>query len=257
MTAQKLYIKKGVFYLSEYRTNEFENLYLKVRERENRIYEDRILKLLPDINISHPLYNEWKIRKKSLRKLDEYLKSKSKPLNIMELGCGNGWLTHHLAMIKNSYVIGVDVIRPELEQAARVFNNFNNHKFFYADIFADYFKLGDFDIILLASSIQYFMKINYLLERLLCLLKKDGEIHILDSPIYNSGEIPGAQKRTKKYYENIGFPEMDQYYFHHSRDELEKYAPVFLYIQKKQNFYSRILKDINSPFPWIMIKNNY
>ena len=78
----------------------------------------------------------------------------------MELGCGNGWLTHHLAMIKNSYVVGVDINRFELEQAARVFNNFNNHKFFYADVFADYFKLGDFDIILLAGSIQYFKDLS-------------------------------------------------------------------------------------------------
>ena len=257
MTAQKLYIKKGVYYLSEYKTSEFENLYLKVRKRENRIYEDRLLKILPDINNLHPLYNEWRIRKKSLQKIEAYLKGKNKLLNIMELGCGNGWLTHHLAMIKNSHVMGIDINRPELEQAARVFNNYNNHKFFYADIFADYFELGDFDIILMASSIQYFMDIDYLMERLCYLLKDDGEIHIIDSPVYNSAEIPNVQKRTRKYYENIGFPEMTGFYFHHSIESLNKYNPVFLDNQRKKNFFTKFFKTNDSPFPWIMIKKHF
>ncbi len=257
MTAQKLYIKRGVYYLSEYKTNEFENLYLKVRKKENRIYEDRFLKILLEINSSHPLYNEWKIRKKSFKKIEAYLKDKNKLLNIMELGCGNGWLTHHLAMIKNSYVIGVDINKQELEQAARVFNNFNNHKFFYADIFADYFELGDFDIIILASSIQYFMNINYLMERLLYLVKRESEIHIIDLPVYSTPEIPNAQKRTRKYYDNIGFPEMSNYYFYHSIEELQKYNPVFLSNRQKQTFHSRFFKNPDTPFPWIMIKNHF
>jgi ubiquinone/menaquinone biosynthesis C-methylase UbiE len=255
MSVQTLFIKKGVYYLSEYKANEFENLYLKVRKKENRIYDDKLLRMLPDIKNSHPLVNEWKIRKNSLQKIGTYLKSKSKNLNIMELGCGNGWLTHHLAMIKKSYVIGVDINKHELEQAARVFNNFNNHKFFYADIFADYFELGDFDIIILASSLQYFMDINNLMERLFYLIKREGEIHILDSPIYDPSEILVAQKRTKKYYEKLDCPEMSKYYYHHTIDKLKRYKPVFLYSQKKQSFYSRLFKTIDSPFPWIMIKN--
>ena len=256
MTGKKLYIKKGVYYLSEYNKNEFENLYLKVREKENRIYTDNTLKTLPDIKSSHPLYYEWKIRRMSLKKIVDYLKSKNKLLSIMELGCGNGWLTHRLAAVRNCYVVGIDINKFELEQAARVFDNFNNHKFFYADIFADYFELGDFDIILLASSIQYFMNINFLMERLFYLLKRNGEIHIIDSPIYTSLEIPKAQKRTKKYYENIGCPEMSKFYFHHSIDDLRRFNPVFFQNQQKQSLYSRLFKNPVPPFPWIMIKNN-
>jgi SAM-dependent methyltransferase len=257
MTEQKLYIKKGVYYLSEYEKSEFENLYLKVRKIENRVYEDKILKNLPEIQKPHPLLKEWKIRRKSVRNLETYLKNKEMPLNIMELGCGNGWLTHNIAMIKNCYVIGVDVNKFELEQAARVFNYRNNHKFFYADIFADYFELGDFDIIILASSIQYFRNINYLLERLLYLTKHHGEIHIIDSPFYASYEISKAKKRTKKYYEKIGCPEMADFYFHHSFEELERYNPVFLYNPKKENIFSKFFKNSDSPFPWIMINNNF
>jgi SAM-dependent methyltransferase len=255
MTAQKLYIKKGVYYLSEYKINEFENIYLKVREKENRIYNDNLLRTLPDIKSTHPLYSEWKIRKTSLKKITEYLKSKDSILNIMELGCGNGWLTHRLAAVRNSYVIGVDINKVELEQAARVFNSFNNHKFFYADIFADYFELGDFDIIILASSIQYFCNINYLMERLFYLLKRKGEIHIIDSPIYNSSEIYKARQRTGKYYKKMGCPEMSAFYFHHSINDLEIYDPVLLYNRKKGNFFSKFFKNPDSPFPWIMIKN--
>ncbi len=256
MTEQKLYIKKGVYYLSECMKNEFESLYLKAREKENRIYEDKVVKNLPAINKNHPLFREWKIREKSIQKLEEYIKNKEKPLNIMELGCGNGWLTHNIAMIKDCYVIGVDVNKSELEQAARVFCYQNNHKFFYADIFADYFELGDFDIVILASSIQYFRNINHLFERLLYLTKHNGEIHIIDSPFYSSSEISKAQQRTCNYYKKIGFPEMSDFYFHHSYEELEKYKPHFLYTPVKQNFFSEFITKYNSPFPWIVIKNS-
>jgi len=234
--------------------NEFEDLYLKVREKENRFYSDKILKNLPDIKTSHPLFYEWKIRKASLKKFEEYIKSKDTLLNIMELGCGNGWLTHRLAAIRNCYVIGVDINKFELEQAARVFNSFNNHKFFYTDIFADYFELGDFDIIILASSVQYFRNIDYLMERLFYFLKRNSEIHIIDSPIYNSSDILKAQGSTEKYYEKISFREMSKFYFHHSFKDLEIYDPIFLYNRQKQSFYSILFKNSDSPFPWIMIK---
>ena len=256
MTEQKLYIKKGVYYLSEYMKNEFESLYLKTRKKENRIYDDKVVKNLPAINKNHPLFREWRIREKSILKLEEYIKNKEKPLNIMELGCGNGWLTHNIAMIQDCYVIGVDVNKSELEQAARVFCYQNNHKFFYADIFADYFELGDFDIVILASSIQYFRNIHHLFERLLYLTKHNGEIHVIDSPFYNSSEISKAQKRTYNYYNKIGFPQMSDFYFHHSYEELEKYKPHFKYIPGKQNIFSRFLTKNSSPFPWIVIKNN-
>jgi ubiquinone/menaquinone biosynthesis C-methylase UbiE len=255
-TCPKLYIKRGVYYLSEYKKSEFEKIYLKIREKENRIYDDATLKTLPDIKTSHPLYDEWKIRKKSMQKIIAYLINKDRILNILEVGCGNGWLTHHLAMIKNSYVVGVDINKFELEQAARVFNNFSNHKFFYADIFADSFDLGDFDIIVLPNSIRYFANITYLIERLLCLTKRNGEIHIINSPIYNPSEIQKAQKQTLKYYEKIGCCGMSEFHFHHSIEDLRIYNPVFLNKQIKQNFYSWFFKD-DSPFPWIMIKNSF
>jgi SAM-dependent methyltransferase len=250
-TQQELYIRKGVYYLSGYSENEFENLYLQVRKKENRIYTDYELKNLPNIKKSH--LSEWMIRKNSAEKVAAYLKNKNKPLNIMDLGCGNGWLTHYIAQIKDSYIIGVDINRYELEQAARVFKN---HKFFFADIFADNFELGDFDIILLAGSIQYFRNANHLIERLLYLATRNGEIHIFDSPLYNPKEIPGAKSRTRKYYEKLGFSNMAEFYFHHSIDELKIFDPVFLYKPKKRNLFSRFLKDSSSPFPWIMIRNN-
>ena len=45
--------------------NEFEKLYISLRKKEGRIFynEEEIVKL-PVIFSSHPLYKEWKIRKR-------------------------------------------------------------------------------------------------------------------------------------------------------------------------------------------------
>ena len=51
----------------------FEELYLNVREYENRLINDEELRLLPDIDPSHLHYDEWQIRKRSSERLVAYL----------------------------------------------------------------------------------------------------------------------------------------------------------------------------------------
>src|SRR5690348_1058332 len=80
----------------------FEKKYIQVRALESRLYTDDELVRLPEIAPSHPRYKEWQGRSQSCRRLIRYLSRRKTDLDILEIGCGNGWLTHQLAEIPGS-----------------------------------------------------------------------------------------------------------------------------------------------------------
>ena len=231
--------------------NLFERRYIELRSREQRIYSDEELLQLPAIHKEHPHYTEWQVRKRSADKLLERLLQKQKPLQILEVGCGNGWLSKQLVAIHGSKVIGSDVNFTELQQAARVFSHIPNLHFIYGDIRSGLFEEMEFDCIVFAACIQYFPSLPGIVSQALSLLKPGGEMHILDSPFYKPAEIPAARQRTENYYEEAGLPEMATHYFHHTRDELAGIEHELLYDPSAlQHFFSKT----KNPFPWICIK---
>lgn len=247
---------KQVYYLHQPKeAPAFEAAYIAVRKAEQRIYDDAVVRHLPRIDASHPLAREWAIRENTLKKFRHHLQRSRRFRTLLDIGCGNGWMSHHISTVKNCRVIGLDLNRPELEQAVRVFGTSEKLTFVYGDILRDDFPAAGLDVILLASSIQYFPDVSLLLDRLLSLLKPGGEIHILDSPFYASAEIPAAQERSRQYYQEMGYPEMAGQYFHHSRESLTAYNPKLLH--QPGTIAARVRQRIKgtpeSPFPWFYI----
>src|SRR5258705_4604234 len=177
--------KRNIFYQKELTHHDpFEKNYIELRKRENRVYADEVVRNLPDLDMPQSLKNEWLIRKITMRKLITYFKKKDKKNLILELGCGNGWLSHQLAVSLNAEILGLDINETELLQGASLFGDCQNLSFIYGDIFTIGIKEETFDIVILAGSIQYFPDVARLVRRLLDLEKPAGEIHIVDSPIY-------------------------------------------------------------------------
>jgi ubiquinone/menaquinone biosynthesis C-methylase UbiE len=238
-------------------SGDFEKLYIQLRKKEGRVYTDEEVATLPEIAETHPHYSEWQIRKQSCQKLISYLQKKQstasneQTLKILEVGCGNGWLSHHLAAIPGSKVIGTDINFTELRQAAKVFHNIPNLHFIYSHIESGVFEETQFDVIVFAASIQYFSSLTEIIRNSLRLLKPDGEIHIIDSHFYSLSELSAAKQRSILYYQAAGFPEMANWYFHHCLDDLEQYNYSILY--DPGSLFNRFLRNKN-PFPWILIQ---
>jgi ubiquinone/menaquinone biosynthesis C-methylase UbiE len=228
----------------------FEEIYFKVREKEGRIYSDLELKELPNTNPSHPYHREWKIRKYSSLRLVQYLKSKQRSLKILEIGCGNGWLSHRISEIYGSDILGLDPHEHEILQANRVFNK-PNLRFIYGELDRVIRENFKFDILIFAASIQYFPSLKDVLKECLGLLFSGGEIHILDSPLYSSSEIPEARGRTQKYYEDLGFPEMAHFYYPPNKEELKGFTYKVLF--NPHSIWNQIGRK--EPFYWISISN--
>jgi SAM-dependent methyltransferase len=297
--------RDGVFFLSEPSLfEEKERRYGEVRAREGRVYSDDVVRRLPRVAPGHPLAAEWAARADSLSRLLRYVSRRShaqttkhpernggrtlsgaersrrahaaplkgvrlRELSILDLGCGNGWLANHLALLAGVRVCGLDLNQRELTQAARVFvgadvgavvgadyirDDDTRLKFLYADIFTVDLPVHIFDLVVLASVVQYFPDLPALLRRLLPLLAPGGELHILDSPLYDPLEIRAAQERTRAYYAALGFPEMAADYHHHALSVLAPFRPTILYNPRALwNRAARKFGAARSPFPWIRI----
>jgi ubiquinone/menaquinone biosynthesis C-methylase UbiE len=225
--------KNNIFYQKNFQLHSFEESYLKLREKEDRIYDDSVVKQLPDFNYNHLYKQEWNMRKSTLHYLIKYLRKNEPPQYIMELGCGNGWLAHNLAASLDAEICAVDVNEIELLQGARIFKDQQNLCFVYTDIFSSALKAQKFNAIVLAGSVQYFGDVKGLIARLFEFMDSSGKIYIADSPIYSSRvEAEAARKRSIKYFSSLGSPEMAEQYFHHAFDELKDFNYKILHNPK-------------------------
>jgi SAM-dependent methyltransferase len=230
---------------------DFVKSYVASRETESRIYADDVVEQLPSVDPSHIHYAEWMVRKRSAGRLIRYLQGKARTLSILEVGCGNGWLSGRLAEIKDVQVTGIDINSTELTQAKNIFKN-RNIQFKTGDIRQMAFE-KKMDMIIFAASIQYFQSFEQVIGIALSLLKKDGEIHILDSHFYKAGDAGEAKKRTDGYYRSIGHAEMSAFYFHHTIQSLNRFNYRLLF---NPSGLKNKLTGKKDPFPWICISSS-
>jgi SAM-dependent methyltransferase len=231
-------------------------LYLRVREKEGRLFPDEIVRQLPELPAQHRLRAEWQARAVSVRRLIRYVSRLPRPVHALELGCGNGWLSHGLSGLPGVSVWGLDLYSSELKQAARLFTG-KNAGFLAADIYCAPFATALFDLIVVASAIQYFPDLAKLIRCLQALLGPHGELHILDSPLYEKSEVAAARERTRAYYDALGFPDMAASYFHHTFDEVREFSPRWL--RRTDSIAARVSRLVglpDSPFPWLTIQSS-
>ena len=241
------------------RSRKFEELYLQLRKREDRLYSDSELAALPAIHKMHAHYREWLVRAHSMSKLLAYLSKRKAPRHILEVGCGNGWLSHHLAARLPAEVCALDINEHELRQGSRVFAARKNLVFLYADVLDWPATQVQFDTIVMASSVQYFSDIHAVIPRLLERLADHGELHILDSSFYADENVRAAQERSRTYFESLGLPEMTGTYYHHRAEELRPYTPDVLYDPRgiRSVIERKLFRKPASPFPWYRITKRY
>lgn len=227
----------------------FEQMYYAIREKEKRVYTDDQVRNLPDIEATHIHFIEWEIRKRSAARFMAYLNKKQKPLNMLEVGCGNGWLAAKMATMPGVEATGLDINEAEICQARRVFES-TNLTFLNEPFKTDTFDDVKFDVIVFAASLPYFSSVKYTLQLAFNLLNPGGEIHLLDTHFYKNDDVTGAQERCYDYYNAMGYPQMCNYYFHHTINELKDFK--YRVLLNPNALFNRLGKK--APFYWINIK---
>jgi SAM-dependent methyltransferase len=194
---------------------------LNVPERtpdSHNLYSDREVAQLPYLRSTHPRCREWIGRIASTDRLVRYLSAHKKAAGILEIGCGNGWLSHRLSAVPGCRVIGLDPNLGELRQAARVFRKQRNLKFIYGEFYSDVLQDLSFDIIVIAATAQHFPSLPQLIRDAITYLRPHGELHLPDSPL--------------------------------EREQLSFFRHRYLY--NPQSFWNRLRRK-DTPNPWVSI----
>lgn len=233
--------ENGVYYLTP-PSSEFEDAYTTVRSKEQRLLTDEQVLHLPQ---SETNSEEWRKRVWTLDYFERHMREKNVGA-LLDIGCGNGWFTARMTKYAKN-VVGLDVGKLELEQAARCFDK-EGLQFICC---TDWQKIPEqsFDCITFNGSAHYFELTPQFWESLYRILRPGGEIHLLDSPIYSSKESRAAKERSVAYFNKMGVPLAAKFYKHITWDDLPKnaetnYAP--------NRFLNKLVKT-RSPFPWVTI----
>ncbi len=252
--SRNLEIINGVWRSLSFQPSSFVEIYLDVRAKEQRIYSDKQLKNLPSIESSHPLKAEWKIREKSMNNFIKWLRQFHNQQQILEIGCGNGWLSSNIANKTSSKVISQDINLLELEQAART-HDVTKSKWLCLELDKCEFPINSFDQIIFASSVQYFKDPEIILRKLIPTLNKNGCIHIIDSPLYeNSNAANLARIRTQSYYESLGNSSLAKNYHHHLLANFISLGFEIKHQPCKRFIAKLICKQM--PFYWMELRKN-
>lgn len=225
----------------------FAAAYLALRQKEWRTPHDALLANLPDVPASHPHAQTWKMRKYGMQALLAVLQKQAAPnASILDIGCGNGWLSNRIAAL-GYRVTAIDVNLAELQQAARVFGR-PGLRFAFADVFT-WQPETSFDVAIISSAIQYFQSPKKLLDRLFSAHPQLQTVLISDSPFYQQSEKNTAALRSQQYYTNMGYAGMAAHYHHHSLNDLG-YAHSLAYRPLHP-----VLRNVvgGAPFPIITI----
>ena len=212
-----------------------------VHSGKGSIYTDAEVVALPSINNDHPRYREWKVRQRSTKRLLKQVQQVGSSVNILEVGCGNGWLAAKLAGVTSGNVTGIDVNMRELRQARRVFGSLTNLEFVATDILDRELLEKQFDIIVFAGSIQDFSSLKEVIISSLEHLTLKGQVHILNSPLFTRKNIHGEQQHA------------DEDHIHRLCD-LESFQYKMIY--NPDAWHNKLFAK-RDPFCHIVIKNHY
>jgi SAM-dependent methyltransferase len=167
---------------------------------------------LPFRDLSGRFAADWRIRAVSYRAfvrhvLTPFERRNRRPLRILDLGAGNGWLSYHLAR-RGHCLAAVDL------QTNRV-DGLGAHAHYDAGFLAVQaefdrlpFAAGQADVLVYNASFHFSEGYTNTLHEALRVLDPAGQIVILDSPIYTdprSGEQM-VREREAQFRKAFGFP---------------------------------------------------
>jgi ubiquinone/menaquinone biosynthesis C-methylase UbiE len=199
-------IIRGLTHESEERYSQFFEQYIAIRRAEGRGGEDPAYYLeLPFRRGIRPTDWQWPMRAATYRFFErrvlvELEESAGRPLRILDLGAGVGWLSYRLAL-RGHEPVAVDLLDDPLDGlgAARHYDQALENPFPLIQAEFDRIPLADeqFDLAIFNASFHYAADYRSTLREVRRLLGWGGRVVILDTPVYQS-YLHGEQMREER-----------------------------------------------------------
>ena len=178
-------------FLSEPRLAQIEPLIAQYRQvREQDGYRQRpaaYYQELPQVARGDPQHAVWRIRQESFRHLCRRVLTRlgRRPLRVLDLGAGNGWLSHRLTLLGHSCV-AVDWL-DDLDDGLSAARHYPTA---FIRLQADFDHLplvgGQFDAVIFNASLHYSPNPIATLRSAVTALVDGGTLVVMDSPVFVS-----------------------------------------------------------------------
>ncbi|HSD83686.1 MAG TPA: class I SAM-dependent methyltransferase [Anaerolineae bacterium] len=191
----------------------FMHEYQMVRQAEQRGSRDAAYyRALPFVDLSGRFTSDWRIRARSFntlqRKVLQPLEQAAKrPLRAIDLGAGNGWLSYRLAQ-RGHKVAAIDLLTNSLDGLGA----YVHYDAAFTPVQAEFDRLpfseNQIDLIIFNASLHYSTHYETTLCEALRVLHPQGQLIILDSPVYRSADsgLQMVREREAAFTRAYGFP---------------------------------------------------
>jgi ubiquinone/menaquinone biosynthesis C-methylase UbiE len=177
--------------------------YLRIRRVEGRGSDDpEYYFALPFRDLSGAFDAQWAMRGRTFRYLERKIllpMECGRPLDLLDVGAGCGWLSYRLAL-RGHRAVAVDLLVDSQEGlgAARHYLNRTNFARFNADFDQLPFANTQFDAVIFNASVHYSSNYFGTLSEARRCLRPGGRIVILDSPVYKLREHGEMMRRERR-----------------------------------------------------------
>ncbi len=191
----------------------FVEQYRQVRHAEGRGSQDpQYYRALPYQDLTGRNPEMWAMRARSYRYLESRLlpnweRIANRPLDILDLGAGNCWMSYRL-MLRNHRVTALDIFSDPLDGLRAAASYPSSIPAIEGEFNALPFAPNSFDLVIYNAAIHYSTDYFETLREAQKCLRRSGRVVILDSPIYRKHEhgLRMVEERKLAYERKYGFP---------------------------------------------------
>jgi SAM-dependent methyltransferase len=181
--------------------------YANQRATEGYGYSGAALRALPYLR-SGPFARQWAVRARSFEALARHVlgpraQTRGRPLDMLDLGAGNGWLCHRVAGMGHR-AIALDMRHDAVDGLGAAAGYLRDTPGLFERIVAYFdalpFGANCFDITLFNASLHYAQDLAHTVAEAARVTRPGGTLVILDSPFYASdadGAAMIAEKRAQ------------------------------------------------------------
>lgn len=176
--------------------------YAKIRLAEGRGSGDAAyFRALPYRDLTGRNSGQWAIRARSYRHFERTILSKierraNRPLDVLDLGAGNGWMSYRLALRKHR-AVALDIFPDEIDGLGAI----RHYPVCFAGVIAEFdhlpFREASFDVAIYNSSLHYSSDYRRALWEVRRCLRRSGCVIVMDSPVYKLAEH-GERMRAER-----------------------------------------------------------
>lgn len=186
--------------------------YETIRRAEARGSDDPdYYRNLPFADTTGTFSEDWRIRATSFRAVLEHVvqpleEHLERPLKILDIGAGNGWLGHRLAQ-RGHDVAAVDLMTNTFDGLGA----YVHYEASFTPVQAEFDRLpfanGSADLVIFNGALHYSTSYQVTLSEALRVLQPDGRLAILDSPVYRNAASGAAMvcEREAEFERRFGF----------------------------------------------------